>query len=90
MSLDAINEFTKEIIALLGNNLSEMLLYGSYARGDQTENSDIDIMILVTLSDDEIRRIRDRVSDYAFELLLKYKIDISPTIKNILLCTHQS
>lgn len=28
-----------------------MILYGSYARGDYTEDSDIDIMVLLDLSD---------------------------------------
>ena len=49
----------------------------------QNVNSDVDIMILVTLTDDEIREIRDEVSDFAFELLMKYQIDISPIIKNV-------
>ena len=29
---------------LYGDKLNKIILYGSYARGDQTEESDIDIM----------------------------------------------
>ena len=52
----------RELIALYGDRLAKLVLYGSYARGDQKENSDIDF--LVVLKDDviqpgtEIRRMR--------------------------------
>ncbi|MDO4468520.1 MAG: nucleotidyltransferase domain-containing protein [Bacillota bacterium] len=35
-------------------------MYGSYARGDYKENSDIDIMVLVKLSEAEIKKNRKR------------------------------
>ena len=35
---------------ILKNNLSKLIVYGSYARGDYKENSDIDVMILTPLS----------------------------------------
>ena len=48
--------FTRRIKALLGNKLSKVIVYGSYARGDYHENSDIDVMILVKLSETEIKK----------------------------------
>ena len=60
-----------------------MLLYGSYARGDFDENSDIDVMILVKTPMEKINQYYDTVSDCAFEFLMKYKVDISPIVKNI-------
>ena len=33
---------------ILKNNLSKLIVYGSYARGDYKENSDIDVMIFNT------------------------------------------
>lgn len=59
-----------------------MIVYGSYARGDYSEFSDIDIMLLVSLSDNEIKEIFDQISDLAFEFMLKYGVDISPVITN--------
>ena len=38
---------------ILKNNLSKLIVYGSYARGDYKENSDIDVMILTPLSKEE-------------------------------------
>ena len=48
---------------LFGKSLKKLILYGSYARGDYKENSDIDIMILTSMSDDEIRDIENQVYD---------------------------
>lgn len=79
---DVIIRFTLEFKKILGNNLSKVILYGSYARGDAHETSDVDIMVLVTLSDDEIRKIRNEVYDCAFELEMEHSVDISPIIKN--------
>ena len=42
-----VYEFAKDMKALFGKDLSKVVVYGSYARGDYTQNSDIDIMILL-------------------------------------------
>ena len=36
---------------LYGDKLNRIILYGSYARGDNTEESDIDIMIILDCDD---------------------------------------
>lgn len=42
-----------ELQALYGNRLAKLILYGSYARGEQHEGSDVDF--LVVLNDDRIQ-----------------------------------
>ena len=42
-----IYRFSQELRRILGDKLTKIIVYGSYARGDFRENSDIDIMILV-------------------------------------------
>lgn len=78
-----LKEFSDEMSAVYGKNLKNIILYGSYARGDYTETSDVDIMILVSLTEDEIKRTEDGVSDSAFEYMMKYGIEISPIVKNV-------
>lgn len=75
-------EFAKDIRRLFGTNLTSVLVYGSYVRGEYTENSDVDVMILVKTPENEIRKYTDQVADCAFEYLMKYGIDISPVVKN--------
>lgn len=78
-----MQEFAREMKVLYGEALNSIIVYGSYARGDYTESSDIDVMILVTLPDEKIKLTTDMVSDYAFDFMMKYGVDISPIVKNV-------
>jgi predicted nucleotidyltransferase len=77
-----MQDFAENARNILRNSLDSVIVYGSYARGDYSEFSDIDIMLLVSLSDNEIKGIFDQISDLAFEFMLKYGVDISPVITN--------
>lgn len=76
-------EFNNQVKEILGNRLKKVILYGSYARGDYNEKSDVDLMLLTDLTFEEIERYRDDISDIAFDIELKTGIIISPVIKNI-------
>lgn len=77
-----IVDFAEKVKDILGNNLSKIILYGSYARGEQRDNSDVDFMILTTLTEDELEKIEPILYDLAFEFELNYCIDISVIVKN--------
>lgn len=79
---DEIGEFVTLVKACFGESLKRIILYGSYARGDYNDRSDIDVMVLVSLSDSEIKRLENRVYDGAFDLELKYGKVLSPVIRN--------
>lgn len=74
--------FSIQLKRLLGQDLSKIILYGSYARGDFQENSDVDVMILVKLSPEKIEHIESPIFDLAFDIELEHGIHISPIIKN--------
>ena len=80
-----IDEFVKGVYEILGDRVKKIILYGSYARGDYNKSSDIDIMILTDLTDDEIMEYRDKVLDIAYDIEWNNNFDIwlSPLIKNI-------
>ncbi len=77
-----VYQFVEKLKNILGADLSKVIVYGSYARGDYSDNSDVDIMILVKISDDEIREVKNEIYDIAFDFELDTGIDISPIIKN--------
>lgn len=77
-----IEEFTKEVKKVFDDKMSKIILYGSCARGDYDENSDIDIMILTHLSDNEIETVENMIFDIAFDFQMKYFVDISVVVKN--------
>ena len=80
---EQLNEYVSAIRDNLGDIIKSVILYGSYARGDYNNNSDIDIMVLVSTDDKEIYHIENIFYDYAFESELKYGKVLSPVIKNI-------
>lgn len=41
-----VTEFHQELKKIYGNQLIKIVLYGSHARGDTNEDSDIDIMVI--------------------------------------------
>lgn len=53
-----------------------------YCRGDYNEHSDVDIMILSTLTDEEIEEVETEIFDLAFDFQMDYDIDISVVIQN--------
>ena len=80
-----IDEFVYGVNKLLGSRVKKIILYGSYARGDFSKESDIDIMILTDFNDDEIINNRRKIWDLAYDLEEKYSFDIeiNPLVKNI-------
>lgn len=80
-----IDEFVAGVSEILGNRVKKIILYGSYARGDFNKDSDIDIMILTDLNDEEYYQYFEKISDLAYDLEFdnNFDIEISPVIKNI-------
>ena len=78
-----INKFLEEMTAILGDRIKKVILYGSYARGDYKKDSDIDIMILTDLTDDEIVKYRELIWNSTYDLELDNDVTISAVLKNI-------
>jgi len=68
-------EFASKISELYGGRLNKdkVILYGSYARGDQRDDSDVDYLIV--LNDEEIKTLRE--ISFISLLGLKYGVWVS-------------
>lgn len=44
-----LGQYIEELRRIYGTHLKQIILYGSYARGDYRDDSDIDLMVLVDL-----------------------------------------
>ena len=66
---------------ILGDTTKSAYLYGSYARGDYHEGSDIDILSTVDLEAEDISAFRSSIAVVAGELSLKHDVAVSVTVK---------
>ena len=77
-----LEQYTEILQKIYGNHLRRVILYGSYARGDYTKDSDIDIMILLDMSDMDIKQYRHDLSGETFEFNMDHDLDIKPIAKS--------
>ncbi|MGC1378739.1 MAG: nucleotidyltransferase domain-containing protein [Anaerolineales bacterium] len=74
-----LSKLKKGLVRLYGERLKAVYLFGSYARGDYDENSDLDVMIVL----DDYQSYWDelvRSGELASQLSLEYDVTISRTI----------
>ena len=77
--LQKVSLKSKEIF---GSLLDSVILFGSYARGDYDEESDIDILILADISPDRLSDYREHIDTLCGDLLWEYGIVISAIEKD--------
>jgi predicted nucleotidyltransferase len=67
-----VTQFKSIILQLYGGRLSKVILFGSYARGDEKETSDIDF--LVVLKDKKISSFNEieKINNLAYGMMLQY------------------
>ena len=70
MEKEMMQEVVDGLLAIMGNLLVRIVLYGSAASGIQNEESDIDIALLIhgTLDDE----LEDKLSEFIVDMNLKY------------------
>lgn len=77
--INSIVVFSKD---LFGDKFQSVILYGSYARGDYDEESDIDIMIMVDMSREELVKYRKIINNFCADLDLQYNVLLSSKLQS--------
>src|SRR6266542_1166163 len=75
----AVLEFVKRLRQALPQNVLEIRLFGSEARGEATAESDIDVFVVVQPDSDRIV-LEDRIIDIAFDVNHEFGVYISPRV----------
>ena len=77
-------EMTREIVSLYenvyGEDLVDVYLYGSYARGDYSDQSDVDFVAIVHGDRRSLQEKLRTVWDVSSEIGQNYSVVISPTV----------
>lgn len=78
-----LNEVTEKICVsakdVLGEKLEKVVLFGSYARGDYDDESDIDILVIADVAQEDANDVRRSIRDRLGYLSLEY---------GVLVCLH--
>jgi predicted nucleotidyltransferase len=64
---------------IYGDKLKNLILFGSYARGDAHKNSDIDLLAIIESKAAPFNACEeiDRMNDAIYEMVLKYDVALS-------------
>ena len=68
-----LSTVTEHAKAVLGSKLHSVILYGSYARGDYNEHSDVDIMIIADIDPKEQHKLRSELYSPIDDLDIEYE-----------------
>ena len=79
---ELLHKFRAEVEKVFGSKLQDMILYGSYARGDNTDESDIDVMLIVDISPDDELNSAIQLSDSVVDLNLEFDVVLSPLVES--------
>lgn len=77
-----ISELCSGLAEIFPGDELEPILFGSYARGDAAEGSDIDVFLLVNTPREEIFRKNRQIGAITGNLLLNYDVLVSPIVEN--------
>jgi predicted nucleotidyltransferase len=73
----ALREFVAYLNKAIPEKIKSVALFGSKARGDSKQDSDIDVLVILTREDRELRRA---ILKQAARFSLKYDVLLSPRV----------
>jgi len=71
-----LEEVKFKVKSLYGDKLKSVILYGSYARGEEKQKSDIDIAVILK-GDFELFKEIDRIIDVTYDIGLNHSVLLS-------------
>lgn len=77
-----VRQLCSDLKPLFPQSSMEAILFGSYARGEADAESDIDVMVLVDSSRQDISQKTQEISSVAADLLLSRGVMVSPIVEN--------
>lgn len=80
-AISILGEVYSACLDILKEDIKDAYLYGSYARGDYGNESDVDILVTATLNRSELAKFRYALASVSSDLSLKHNVTVSLTVK---------
>lgn len=77
---EAVGEFKQRLQKRYGDRLGRLVLYGSYARGDFHEESDVDLLIVLTNEPEPRLQSINELVYLKYDLLIQYGVLLSAKV----------
>ena len=73
----ALADFQRRLLALFPNEISQLILFGSYARGEAAPDSDVDVMVVVKWNEERLPGgyWRSSISDSRWQSIIEAATD---------------
>lgn len=81
--MNRLNALSRALCEVYGQQLTQIVLYGSYARGNQTEESDVDIALFLEGKDSDT--LHDKMTD----LVVDYELELGVTLSVVTIDNEQ-
>lgn len=72
----------ESLVSALPNLVERIIMYGSYAREDYTDESDIDILVLLNCNKEDVKKYRSQVSRIASRIGLENDVEVSLLLRD--------
>ena len=73
-------DIVREYRRVYGSAVEKILLYGSYARNEQDNESDVDIVAIVHGERNDLQELLKQVWDYSTDIGMENDVVISPSV----------
>ena len=75
--IKGIMQMCHDLSTIYGDLLDKVVLYGSYARGEQTDESDVDIAVILK------NGVNEKIHDKMTDIVVDYEIEVGRTLSVI-------
>lgn len=77
---EAVGEFKRRLQKRYGERMDRLILYGSYARGDYNEESDVDLLIVLTDEPEPRLQTINELAHLKYDLLIQHGVLLSTKV----------
>ena len=75
-------DLKNRVSVIIEDERVDVILFGSYARGDYDEGSDVDALILTEVPREKLIAKNWEIGDLASDMLFDYGVVVSPIVEN--------